>query len=321
MKRMHLCSKFMSCLITITFLTVFFAGCGVENTPECIESTERIQAEAAAPADMPETYPPDFCEKPAAEEGFVHSYPLGTTVRYDLNGDGVGEDIFVDAQEYSDGKLIVGNAQMGYGAICPTGYFTILNVDRNSNELLIGVSDYGFSDDPMTVLYTYDGAQLREVGYYEDITGKNTWELSGAICNGDGTITAKARFDILGTWQAWALYRVESGMLKDITDFYDYAGWEEQPDGWNVSTRMDVIMFTDVRDNGTQTVVPAGTKLTMTGVQKGDRDGAYWACFRAEWAEADLWMAAELVEWYTIVPAADGWVSSEEAFDGFFYAG
>lgn len=304
------------CILALAVTTLILTGCGRQTVPEPPRQTEPT----CSPTETQALFIPDYSDAPGEQESFIHSHPLGTTARYDLNGDRIGEDISVETQEY-EGTLTVGGAEMKYQSISPTGYFAVLNVDPHSNQLLIGISDYGYSDDFTTVLYAYDGESITEVGFYEDITGSNEWGMPGAVCNGDGTISAKVRFDVLGTWGALALYRVESGKLKDITDFYEYLSWEEQPEGWEVTTKADIIMYAELHDAQIETVVPAGTPLVMTGIKRGSGDGNYEVCFRDASGENTLWMRAEVVQWYTDVPTPEGMLHSEDAFDGFFYAG
>lgn len=298
---------------------VLLSGCGAEADQEQSKLPEETILWTEAP--VLETVAPDYRDAPGEAEGFIRSHPLGTMVRYDLNGDGIGEDITVNAGECTDGSVVVGDKEVLFSAIYPTGYFTILNMDRYDERLLIGVSDYGFSDDPITVLYGYDGAQITEVGYYEDITGTNAWDYTGAVCHGDGTLSARIRFDVLGTWQAMAHYALEQGQLVDIADFYEYISWDEQSDGWVVTAKMEIVTYEDIWNEETKVTVPAGTELVMMGLKKGIAEGTYWICFQAASTERYLWMEAEVIDWYTAVSTPEGFVPSEEVFDGFFYAG
>ena len=318
----HYADKNFLRFICVALVAMLLAGCSSIDPDQLGDTgnpvSSEIPQETVHATELPEETE-SAASYPDKETGFIDSYPLGTAVSYDLDGDGTEETITVNAEECSNGLLVIDGATMEYMAINPTGYYTILNVDQQNNELLIGISDYGFSDDFVTVLYAYDGKQITEVGYYEEITGDNSWNLPGAVVNGDGTISAKTRFDVLGTWEAQALYRVESGMLKDITDVYSYSTWEEQPNGWKVTTKVEIVMYEDIWNSETEVIIPAGTKITMTGLKKGEIEGTYWVCFES--AGKVLWMAAETVDWYTYVAAADGFIQSEDAFDGFFYAG
>lgn len=295
MKQMARTWQFSLCVLMMVVIAVMTLGCGKKA--------------------------PDYNEAPSKKDGFVHSVRLGTTVRYDLNGDGTGEDISVNAQEYAQGTLKVGNAEVTFDAVSPTGYFTILNVDQNDDRLLIGISDYGFSDDPVTVLYAYDGARLKEIGWFYDITGENEWGYDKvAVVHGDGTISTTETRNVLGTWKAEVLYRVESGSLKDITDFYQYVPWEGESGGWNVTTKTALIMNEEIGNSKTNIIIPAGTPLSMTGMKKDSHKYTYWACFETSSGNS-FWLLAEAVDGMTYVPAAYDIITSEEAFDGFFYAG
>lgn len=295
MKQMARTWQFSLCVLMMAVIAVMTSGCGKKA--------------------------PDYNEAPSKKDGFVHSVRLGTTVRYDLDGDGIGDDITVNAQEYEQGTLIVGNAKMGFDAVSPTGYFTILNVDQNDDALLIGISDYGFSDDPVTVLYAYDGARLKEIGWFYDITGENEWGYDKvAALNGDGTICATETRDVLGTWKAEVLYRVESGALKDITDFYQYVPWDGESGGWNVTTKTALIMNEEIGNFNAKVIIPGGTRLEMTGMKKDNCENTYWACFKTSSGNS-FWLLAEVVDWVTYVPGENDIITSEEAFDGFYYAG
>ena len=301
-------------LLGITAMVVILAGCGAKNDRNIMQTESPLESIPTTPT----SFTPDFCEVPGAEDGYIHSYPLETVARYDLNGDGIGEDIRVNAPEYADGSLCIADAQIQFSSISPTGYFTVWNM---GDCLLVGISDYGFSDDPITILYAYDGETIRETGYFEDIAGTNAWGHDGAICHGDGTLSARTRFDVLGTWNAIAKYEFISGALVDITDFYTYIAWDEQSLGWDVTTKVNIVTYEDIWNGETQIIVPAGTELSMLGIQKGSVEGTYWVCFQADSTGKELWMAAEVVDWYTQVAAESGFLPSEEAFVGFFYAG
>ena len=305
------------CLILTALL---FGGCGTADSVTMKETDvqvpEVIQQSAPVPSGIP-----DNERKPGAEDGFVHSYPLGTVISCDLNGDGVEEDITVNADAYADGLLTIGKASVEFAAISPTGYFTVVNVDQSQNFLLIGVSDYGFSDDDMTTLYAYDGARIAEVGVFGDILGKNSYDKTGAVCYGDGTISARVRMDVLGTWLAAGLYRMGEAGLEDHTDLYRRMDWEGRITGWEVAAKMDLVMYTDSTQTSRQVTVPAGTPVRMTAVRRGTEENTHWACFEVDSFDINLWLLTEETEWQTFVYCGGQLLNSEDVFDGFFYAG
>ena len=290
-------------------------GCGIPAVPGIPEIPKMTE--------MPETEPtlPDYCAKPGWEEQYIHSHPVGTTARYDLNGDGIGENITVNTNEYEAGSLTIGDVSLEIWSCTPTGYFTILNVDDSGDTLLVGISDYGPSDDPETLFYAYDGTSVTEIGYLTDIFGQNIYGQDSGICHGDGTVTAGKRWDVLGTWNSVGLYEASKSGIKDITDFYPYIDWDGNFTGWEVTSKVDLLMYDPGRPDAAAVTVPAGPGLAMTGLKRGEEDDLYWVTFEVESVGKTLGMTVERIDWYTCIYTGDGFVTSEEAFDGFFYAG
>ena len=311
MKKSRTNGKMIFCvcvMVTVLLLT----GCGSVKTDD---------KEAPANQTVTATENPGYHAKPNAADGYVHSHPAGTTVCYDLDGDGIGEDITVNAHEYEAGNLVIGNASVEFWSATPTGYFTVLNPNTARDILLVGISDYGFSDDNMTVLYAYDGKNIKEIGYFDDITGENAYGYAGAVFRGDGTVSATTRLDILGTWNASCRYYVDETGVWDITEFYQYKDWDGNQGGWEVTAKVPLIMCDEIGNFDIQTVIPAGTQLQMNGIRKANEAGSYWVSFTVVSTGKTFWMVAEEVDWQTYVQSGDGLFASEEAFDGFFYAG
>lgn len=306
-----------TCLIVAALL---LGGCGTADSVIVKETDGQVSDMIQQPVQVP-TETSDNERKPGAADGFIHSYPLGTVISCDLNGDGIDEDITVNADEYSDGLLTIGNTSVKFAAISPTGYFTVVNVDQSQSFLLIGISDYGFSDDDMTTLYAYDGTRIAAIGTFGDVLGKNSYDKTGAACHGDGTISARVRMDVLGTWLATGLYRMGEAGLEDHTDLYRRMDWDGRITGWEVTAKMDLVMHTDSAKTSRQVTVSAGTPVRMTAVRKGAEENTHWACFEADSFDTKLWLLTEEVEWQTFVYSDERLLNSEEVFDGFFYAG
>ena len=263
----------------------------------------------------------DYLEKPGRADQYIHSHPTGTTVRYDLNGDGTGENITVNTGEYDTGKLTIGNSSVEFWSDTPTGYFTVLNVDKSKDTLLVGISDYGPSDDPETRFYAYDGKYIKEVGCLTDIFGENSYGHDSAVCHGDGTVTAGKRWNVLGTWNSLGQYKVSKNGISDITDFYPYVDWDGNQSGWDVTSKVNLLMRESNQPDAAEIAVPAGTRMTMTGLQKGVLNNLYWVTFEVKSMGKTLVIKVDCVDWYTRVYSGYGFVTSEEAFDGFYYAG
>lgn len=297
------------CLVLVLLL---LAGCGGTNTDETVMPTDQTEAP---------TEDPGYNAKPDAAEGYVHSHPEGTTVCYDLNGDGIGEDISVTTVEYEAGELTIGSAAVEIWTASPTGYFTVLNVNTADSTLLVGISDYGPSDDYLTVLYAYDGKKITEIGYFDDIIGENAYGYKSAVCHGNGIISATTRLDVLGTWNASCRYYADVTGIWDITEFYHYMDWEGNQSSWDVTAKADLIVCDEIGNYDTETTVPAGTSMKMNGIRKANEADSYWASFTVASTGETFWMIAQRIDWQTYVQTADGLLASEEAFDGFFYAG
>ena len=300
-------------------LAFLLTGCGEPVVPSDVPSD--VSSDVTSGEVITESVVHDFNEKPGQQTRYMASHPVGTTVRYDLNGDGTGEDITVVTHEFEAGRLTIGEDSIEIWSCTPTGYFTVLNVDDSANSLLVGISDYGPSDDPETFFYAYDGASIREVGYLTDILGQNVFGHDSAICHGDGTVTARKRWDVLGTWSSVGLYEVNGDGIKDITDFYPYIDWDGNFTTWEVTSKVNLLMYDPGRPDDGAVTVPAGTVLAMTGLRRGEGENLYWVTFDVESMGKTLGMSVERIDWYTCVCTDGGFVTSEEAFDGFFYAG
>lgn len=277
--------------------------------------TEPVVKETAAPAPTTEPVVEETAATVPVQREICQSFPLGTASFYDLNGDGSEEELFVNVSE-DGGILRVDGMELeteGYW-FDPTGYYTVTDVYGTGQTLLVGISDFGPSDDFWTEFYAYDGGQIRSVGGFDDILGRNDWDMEGAVCNGDGTFSASTRLDVLGTWFGSAQYRYEEGSLRNITEFYRHRT------GWEATTRCDVLLYARQSDSDSAVAVPADTKVCMTGcVQDGET--TYWAALESDAFEGTLWAFVATDEYPQLVKTPEGAVPSEEAFDGFFFAG
>ena len=314
-------SKWITVMCLVVMMA-FLSGCGylasLTKRTEVVTEPEQVTTAEEAPA---ESIPGDYSEKPDQQMQYMASHPVRTTVRYDLNGDGIGEDITVFTSEFEAGQLIIGETSIEIWSCTPTGYFTVLNVDDSVDRLLVGISDYGPSDDPETIFYAYDGTSIREVGYLTDIFGQNVFGYDSAVCHGDGTVTAGKRWDVLGTWNSVGLYEVSQNGIKDITDFYPFIDWDGNFSAWEVTSKVNLLMYDPSRPDDAAVTVPAGTVLAMTGLQRGEGENLYWVTFEVESMGKTLGMSVERIDRYTCICTEGGFVTSEEAFDGFFYAG
>lgn len=115
----------------------------------------------------------------------------------DLDVDGIAEQIRYTVEEdpetgASAYTLLVGNAQMNGEGVSMTGRLHALRVSGAQDVLLL-LSDYGWSDDDMTYIFSYYQGDLSFLGEIPTMP----WKLS---VNADGTLTGRVRGSILHTW-------------------------------------------------------------------------------------------------------------------------
>lgn len=287
-----------------------------EKYKECKELIEKEKAKEEASSVL-------INEKaPYAQDGYCHSYRLGSAVSYDLNGDGVEENIQVSLyNEYYSRISINGIVNVSDTSLAePTGYFTIINIHGTGNELLIGISEYGPSADYATYLYAFNGNQIIEVGMFDDILGETEYYPGNAKCNGDGTISAHTRMDVLGTWEAEALYAYENDTLMNITEYYRYVGYGENVNEWEATTKYGIDMYEGADRGYAKVRISQGTVVYMLGCKR-DNENECWVEFRLGTSEQTVWLPVETSGWPCMVETSRGKVASEEVFEGYYYAG
>ena len=255
---------------------------------------------------------------PGTEENYVHSYRLGTSVCYDLDGDGVYEQISITEQDCVATLTINGiTYELDAYWANPTEFYSILNIDASNNELLIGVSDYGTSDDSVTFLYAYEQGCIQYVGCFDDLIGQPEWS---AKCNGDGTISANTRMNDLGTWIAKATYAVNNHSITDITDFYRFADFYGYDKGKEVTTKCDLPMYDDLGLDNVETIIPSGTTVTMLGCRRLN-ENTTWIAFESTEFSNTKWILVNTGYWPRYIVTSYGMIEPTEAFEGVYFAG
>lgn len=310
---------------------LYHNGIDIEEDPVSYEQLiEKIESGSSQPI----TFKPIPKPAPSEESAYCHSYLLGDTVCYDLNGDEVFEEITVSFADDESGfdEITIEISPINYSSDTTagkieietslenaTGYFTILNIDTSRSRLLLGISEYGPSDDDGTYLYSYDGMQIEEIGYFDDIMGKNSWDYDSAKCNGDGTISITTRSDVLGTWGAKATISVNANDVTDVTEFYTFADFYEYSIGRSFTTKCDIIMYTNKEDLDSRVVVPAGTIVYMTGHQHPEEEQT-WVAFKRNEFEDTMWLCLYTMDWPNSIETSEGRIDEFSALDGIFYA-
>lgn len=279
-------------------------------------------------------FKPVVKEAPGEDEGFCRSHRLGTTVCYDLDGDGAAERLSVEEVEGHARVVVNGVAgEFEQWLYNPTGYFTVLNVDGRGESLFIGVSDHGPSADEMTYIYMFEAGEVSYVGNFDDFLGESMYGgyAVTASCNGDGTLSATTRMNVLGTWGAGATYAISKAGVEDITDFYRYVNYADlahyteggQSRGWEAVLECDVPMRQERGIAKPSTLIPSGTTVYLTGCASQQEDGYFWVAFESDAFKGIMWVCTkpEVARYAPYVETLQGEVSSMEAFRGLFFAG
>ena len=208
------------------------------------------------------------------DEHFV-LLPIGEPVSVDLNGDGTPETLLVDLIQGGDSPsyaLSVNGSdyyttltQLGIHVDCPQEQFAITDLDAGDVCLEIALADEGPSNDPHTIFLRWDGTDLISLG-----------EVYGMVSDGDltflgdGVVDSYFRLSVLQTWCAPVLWRFnptgEFGIVHQ--DLYYPLPYSETQ---IITVQKDLAAYADRNSESERTILPAGTKFTLTAT-----DNARW---------------------------------------------
>ena len=193
---------------------------------------------------------------------------FGTTAKQDLNGDGSLDTIesslkIVDYMPVitmsingTDVSGVVANDDSYWTDAIQEAYY-LVDLDTSDRYVEIAIGDHGFSDDPITCFYRYDGTTLKYMGEVYDLIGSyGTVKLGG-----DGIVEANYRQGLIETLNVRMEYQVTAdGKLALVEkDWYepDYSYVEED---WRYHDILqDVTVYTDNDVNSDKVVLKAGS--------------------------------------------------------------
>ncbi|MBQ6876681.1 MAG: hypothetical protein IJN46_10685 [Lachnospiraceae bacterium] len=157
-------------------------------------------------------------------EGIVQVFETGKTVVADLDGDGTAEritvkvdleasyydrmsmqieDIYFDSEEF--------NRITGYMEGAETKEFYLVDLDVSDQWLEIAFFEYGPSNDPVTTFLRYGDGNVINIGNVPTGPPDEQYvENKGINIPGDGTMTGRARYDIVQTSFVTKTWRVEN---------------------------------------------------------------------------------------------------------------
>ena len=195
---------------------------------------------------------------PSIEKAAVQEYHyLNEDVAFDLDGDGVQEQITYKYLVDSDGeisdfmKILNVNGveyQNGYGY----DKYLICDLDPTDNYVEIAMSTSRNTNDSYTEFLRYTDGELKYLGKVSDSVSAEdedatTFELSklyGAgeslVINDDGTIKASKRLSIFQTWFAYTSYKLnpETCRIEEIVPDIYYPYGEELKDDYATVSKM-----------------------------------------------------------------------------------
>lgn len=114
-------------------------------------------------------------------------------VKFDLNGDGVSDEINfnTDGENYS---LTVNDAAAEGSGTAVQTQIKFVDVNAEDDYIEIVVEEYGASDDYLSTFYCYDGQNIVLMGQVQGLCGN-----SGAVA-GDGVVLSQTRGNVLEAW-------------------------------------------------------------------------------------------------------------------------
>jgi len=238
----------------------------------------------------------------------------------DLDGDGIAEEIRYGVKtndEYgtSDFRLVVGNTQIDGEGVSLTGRIHALRMPGMQDALVL-LSDYGWSDDDITYIYSYCNGDLSFIGEICTMP----WKLT---VNADGTLTGSVRASILHTWYRPADFVLSAnytepemtlrtnGVLEMPRDLY--------PMGTKVTLLRDVPQCLSRTNDSPALTLRAGDSAWI--VATDDIEWLYIVPDKHEYSTEETgagWLRTEIGGYSVVLDGQEIWTS--EVFDGLFYA-
>ncbi|MBQ3222811.1 MAG: hypothetical protein IJB41_04260 [Clostridia bacterium] len=257
----------------------------------------------------------------------AYSLPLGQVfeltsgMQIDLDGDGSVETVKY-AHKYNEEtgasayRLIAGSSQVDGEGVDMTGRIHALRLDNGADDALLLVSDYGWSDDDTTYVYSYYHGELSYLGQIFMMP----WEIT---VNADGTLTGSARGSILHTWFrpcdliVCTAYSAEdeavltNGVVEMPRDLY--------PMGTKVTALRDIPLCISRTNTGYARTLKAGESAWI--VATDDIEWLYIVPEEYDWSEYEFasgWLRTDIGGYSATIGGES--VPTYELFEGLFYA-
>lgn len=201
----------------------------------------------------------------------VLTFPLGSSVELDLDGDGTPEELEIfkadstsgglncrlDDMVYDENYLL---DEMGVYLDNPGDEYYIITWKDGSRS--IGLFDQGPSDDPVVVLLCWEGGDLRYEGSFTGYISTDYGPHAAAL-KGDKTVYSCKRLQLLQTWWAEGMWRPDSdGIMKEVPrELYVPYVYEDS----ELILNMDLEMYQEMDRQAETLTMQKGTALLCTG--------------------------------------------------------
>lgn len=205
----------------------------------------------------------------------------GEQAKADLDGDGKDDTVEFSMKPDSTGNSYVPHLKIDgddfgsvlekddvalsslYGAV-----YYIVDLDISDKYTEIAVLDDGYGDTGATSFFRYNGKKVTFLGKVGD-------ELLGNTCDaqGDGTVSAAERIDILETAEAGFTYELRSGELKRRTDDWYVIDQSNVPESYRSHKILRKVTAYEYKDRGSAKTVltPADGPVSFT-----ETDNEHW---------------------------------------------
>ena len=182
-------------------------------------------------------------------------------------------------------------------------YYYIVDLDTSDNYMEIAICDHGINDYPYTYFFRYDSGTLTCIGFVPGLPADHE-----TVYNGDGTLLALSRLDLLQTWFAQRKYALQDGTIALVPGEF----CNPNMGGYTVELLREVTVYTQPDlSSDTLTLAPS------TSVTFPSTDGVNWVEVRcADGSSGWLYLSS-----YTTIVSGEDQLLAWDVFDGLLYAG
>jgi len=264
--------------------------------------------------DIPEQKSAEVSAAPTREaDNWVHFYPMGEACKYDMNGDGIAEEILVERVSTgglnNEGYVIINGVSYPDDYWYPVDEYCIMTFDKEAGMLLLAISDYGPSDNyRFTEFYRYDNGSFKSIGSINDTL---LHFGGGGDTDGAGYLYANEDMFVITNWTGHSKYRLfNDSMLTTSGNTSRSVGKPK------ATVLTDLVVYEKPNKNSDMFILSAGTEVELYSVYYENVDVAMddlWVSFFDTKKGITCWAKMEDGDIETVY----GYRWAESLFDGF----